>query len=138
MCRWTDSAAEFVGSINLYPAHVVGDGTGNYVVEIAGLGRVSLPAPPVASGVRTAGGSVVAAFRPQAVRLAGAGPAEGLAFEAEVGATEFLGEFVRHELTVGGLRIVADLPHARFGQAQASGARVRFVVPAGEVLVLSA
>jgi iron(III) transport system ATP-binding protein len=130
--------AEFVGSINLYPAHVVADGTGNYVVEIAGLGRVSLPAPPAASGARTAGASVVAAFRPQAVRLAGAGPAEGLAFEAEVGATEFLGEFVRHELIVGTVRIVADLPHARFGQAQAPGARVRFVVPPGEVLVLFA
>jgi hypothetical protein len=38
----------------------------------------------------------------------------GLVFDAQIGTTEFLAEFVRHELTVGPLCVVADLPHARF------------------------
>ncbi len=83
------------------------------------------------------GDRLVVAFRPHAVRLAGDTQMEGLTFDADVGATEFLGEFVRHELLVGAVRIVADLPHARFGQALAPGARVRFVVPARELLMLA-
>ena len=77
------------------------------------------------------------AFRPHAVRLAGGSPEDGLAFDAEIGTTEFLGEFVRHELAVGGLRVVADLPHARLVEALAPGARARFVVAPKEIVVLA-
>ena len=38
---------------------------------------------------------------------------------------------------VGALRVVADLPHARFAEAPTPGARVRFVVAPGEILVLA-
>ena len=106
-------------------------------MEVEGLGRVALPAERFAGIAAVAGARVAVAFRPHAVRLAGTGPVEGLVFDADVGTTEFLGEFVRHELIVGALRIVADLPHARFAEAQAPGARVRFVVSPGEILVLA-
>jgi iron(III) transport system ATP-binding protein len=129
--------AEFVGSINLYAGTVRAGGTGTFTVEVAGLGRVALPDDRVAGNATGIGGGVAVAFRPHAVRLASPGPVEGLAFEAEVGTTEFLGEFVRHELVVGALRVVADLPHARFAEAQRPGARVRFVVAPGEILVLA-
>ena len=77
------------------------------------------------------------AFRPHAVRRAGTEPVEGLAFDAEVRTTEFLGEFVRHELATGARPVVADLPHARLVEALAPGARARFVVAAGEIIVLA-
>ena len=129
--------AEFVGSINLYAGTVRAGATGMSTVEVDGLGRVALPDGRVAGVATGTGGKVAVAFRPHAVRLAGPGPVEGLAFDAEVGTTEFLGEFVRHELVVGALRVVADLPHARFAEAQTPGARVRFVVAPGEILVLA-
>ena len=129
--------AEFVGSINLYAGRVESGAAGTCAVEVDGLGRVRVPAERVAGIAAGAGGRVAVAFRPHAVRLAGAEPVEGLAFDAEVGTTEFLGEFVRHELVVGALRVVADLPHARFAEAQAPGARVRCVVSPGEILVLA-
>jgi len=127
--------AEFVGSINMYAGTVRAGATGTSTVEVDGLGCVALPDERVV-GMAT-GSAVAVAFRPHAVRLAGPGPVAGLAFDAEVGTTEFLGEFVRHDLLVGALRVVADLPHARFAEAQAPGARVRFVVAPGEILVLA-
>jgi iron(III) transport system ATP-binding protein len=129
--------AEFVGSINLHAGRVEVGAAGACMVEVGGLGRVALPAGRVAGIAAATSGKVAVAFRPHAVRLAGPGPTEGLAFDAEIGATEFLGEFVRHELIVGAMRIVADLPHARFAEAQTPGARVRFAVAPGEILVLS-
>jgi len=129
--------AEFVGSINLYAGRVDAGADGTCAVEVEGLGRVRVAAARVAGIAPGAGRRVAVAFRPHAVRPAGSGPVEGLAFEAEVGTTEFLGEFVRHELVVGAVRVVADLPHARFVEARAPGARDRFVVSPGEILVLA-
>jgi iron(III) transport system ATP-binding protein len=129
--------AEFVGSINIYAGRIEPGVGGTCAVEVEGFGRVALPAERLAGIAAVAGGRVAVAFRPHAVRLAGLEQVEGLAFEAEVGTTEFLGEFVRHELAVGALRVVADLPHARFAEAQGPGARVRCVVPGREILVLA-
>ena len=136
--------AEFVGSINLYAGRIEPDvdrASGTCAVEIDGLGRVRVPvariAAPAAVIAAGGGGAVALAFRPHAVRLAGSDAVDGLAFDAEIGTTEFLGEFVRHELAVGPLRIVADLPHARFVEALAPGARARFVVSSAEIVVLA-
>jgi hypothetical protein len=96
-----------------------------------------VPADRVTAITAGAGGTVALAFRPHAVRLAGTVPVEGLAFDAEIGTTEFLGEFVRYELAVGALRVIADLPHARFVDALLPGARARFAVSAGELIVLA-
>jgi len=138
--------AEFVGSINVCAGRVLpcADGTsGTCAIDIDGLGRVRVPvgriaAPAAAATIATdAGGAVAVAFRPHAVRLAGGSADDGLAFDADIGSTEFLGEFVRHELVVGSLRIVADLPHARFVEALAPGARARFAVAAAEIVILA-
>jgi iron(III) transport system ATP-binding protein len=138
--------AEFVGSINIYAGRVgsaADADSGACMIDIDGLGRVRVPVGRIAardpaSGPATSPGTAVAvAFRPHAVRLAGGGPEDGLAFDAEIGTTEFLGEFVRHELAVGGLCVVADLPHARFVEALAPGARARFVVAPKEIVILA-
>jgi len=129
--------AEFVGSINLYPGRIEAVAAGMCSVHVEGLGRVQLPAERVAAVAAGTGGAVAVAFRPHAVRRAGSETVEGLAFDAEVRTTEFLGEFVRHELATGALPVVADLPHARLVEALAPGARARFVVAAEEIIVLA-
>jgi len=137
--------AESVGSINVCAGRIGsgGDGAaGTCTVDIDGLGRLQVPvgrvvaAAAAAAMTRGAGHAVAVAFRPHAVRLASGGAEDGLAFDADIGTTEFLGEFVRHELVVGGLRVIADLPHARFVEALAPGARARFVIAPGEIVVL--
>jgi iron(III) transport system ATP-binding protein len=131
--------AGFVGSINLFPGRVERKAAATFAVVVEGLGEARMPAERVAglAGGGSPAGAAVVGFRPHAVRLAGAAAGEGLVFEAEIGSTEFLGEFVRHELAVGALRVVADLPHARFADALAPGARARFAVAAEEILVLA-
>jgi iron(III) transport system ATP-binding protein len=133
--------AEFVGSINLYPARILtgADATRGVVVAIDGLGRARLPATRIDGAAATAaaaGRAVAAAFRPHAVRVAESGADDDLAFDAEVRTTEFLGEFVRHELAAGAHTVVADLPHRRFSEALAPGARARFAVSPAEIFVL--
>ncbi len=129
--------AEFVGSINLYAGKIEDGAAGACTVSVEGLGRARVRPDRATAVTAGAGGMVAVAFRPHAVRLAGTTPVEGLAFDAEIGTTEFLGEFVRYELAVGALRVVADLPHARFVEALLPGARARFVVSAGEIVVLA-
>jgi iron(III) transport system ATP-binding protein len=137
--------AEFVGSINVYAARIASGAAGESatsIVDIDGLGRVRVPVERVAAAARPSAGprsghAATVAFRPHAVQFAGSDAGDGLAFEAEVGTTEFLGEFVRYGLSVGSQRVVADLPHARFVEALTPGARARFAVSAREILILA-
>jgi iron(III) transport system ATP-binding protein len=131
--------AEFVGSINIYPGRIVSgaDGdAGTCAVTIDGLGRARVPLARIAEAAR-GGDAVAIAFRPHAVRLAATGADEALVFDAQIATTEFLGEFVRHELNVGPFSVVADLPHARFAEAMPPGARARFAVSYAEIVVLA-
>ena len=128
--------AEFVGSINVYSGHLEADAAGAPAVVVDGFGRIPVTAEHLAQKAARHGTPVAVAFRPHAVRLAGADPVGGLVFDAEIGMTEFLGEFVRHELRVGERRVVADLPHARSATVERTGTRARFAVAQEEILVL--
>jgi iron(III) transport system ATP-binding protein len=129
--------AEFVGSINLYPGRIAVEALDACVAAVDGLGHVQLRGERAVAAASLAHGAVAIAFRPHAVRPVAATSTAGLVFDAIVGNAEFLGEFVRYELAVGSLRIVADLPHARFAETLASGVRTRFAVPSDEILVLA-
>ena len=110
---------------------------GSPAVIVDGLGRVPVTAAQIAGNAMGHGAPVAVAFRPHAVRAAESDSVDGFLFDADIGMSEFLGEFVRHELSVGGRRVVADLPHARFARTCATGTRARFVVPRDEILVLA-
>ena len=122
--------AEFVGSINVYAGRIEFGAAGACAVVVDGLGPHPGERRAIVGKAMDVGTSVSVAFRPHAVRPAGDGTVDGFAFEADVGMTEFLGEFVRHELTVGGMRVIADIPsraflrkHIRRGNACASSSR---------------
>jgi hypothetical protein len=85
-----------------------------------------------------AAAAIVASVPASASAAAEAPAATGLTFDATIGQAEFLGEFVRYELAVGTLRVVADLPHERFSEPLAPGTHARFAVAAQEILVLPA
>ena len=130
--------AEFVGSINVLPARIAaGDGAQPRAVDIDGVGRVALPAERLGANIGAAAQSIVVAFRPHAVQVRnGAAAPHELAFEADVATAQFLGEFVRYELTAGRARVVADVPHRRFAPMLAPASRHAFSVPPEELLAL--
>ncbi len=129
--------AEFVGSINLYPGRVARAEGALRLVEVDGLGSGSIRAERADTQLARGDTPALVAFRPHAVRLAPGAGGEGLGFDAEVAAAEFLGEFVRYELVSGHIKVMADLPHARHQDAFPVGHRARFAVPTEEILVLA-
>ncbi|HEX4885142.1 MAG TPA: ABC transporter ATP-binding protein [Casimicrobiaceae bacterium] len=129
--------AEFVGSINLFPGRVERADGPVRRLDVGGLGTGAIAAHRVDARIADGAADALIAFRPHAVRLAGGAADEGLAFDAEVAAVEFLGEFVRYELRAGTVKVTADLPHARHEPALPAGHRARFAVPSGEILVLA-
>ena len=128
--------AEFVGSINVYSGRLEASATSAPTVIVDGLGRMPVTAAQLDGKSIAPGAPIAVAFRPHAVRVAVSDAADGLVFDAEIGMSEFLGEFVRHELRVGERRVVADLPHARSASVLRTGTRARFLVPYDEILVL--
>jgi iron(III) transport system ATP-binding protein len=130
--------AEFVGSINLLPARIeAGAEAASRTVVVDGLGRVVLPVERLGTPASAIGQSIAIAFRPHAVQVAnGAASPHALAFEAEVVAAQFVGEFVRYDLAAGPTRIIADLPHERFAPPLALATRRAFTVGADALLAL--
>ena len=121
--------ARFVGSVNLIPGTVQGEGAARRFASEA-IGVVALP-----PGLEIPGPAFDLAFRPHAARfLAGreAGAGE-LAFDATIEGCEFLGEFLRYELRAGGASLIADIPHARGSLPRPAGTPVRVAVPASEL-----
>ena len=129
--------AEFVGTINLYTGRIGPAGAGRRDIEVDGLGRTAVRGDRVGAAMASREGAALIAFRPHALRVAAGNEGGGLAFDAEVTGSEFIGEFVRYSLRAGAHRVIADLPHARHQEALAPGTRARFVVPEGELLVLA-
>ena len=128
--------AEFVGSINLVDARVVGASGESVRLAPEGAVEFALPAARVRDAV--VDGRVTLAFRPHAVDLVGdegAAP-DALVFAAEVAGERFLGEFIRYELRAGAATLHADMAHARHHAPLAEGSRHRFRVAPGEIFAL--
>ncbi|MFO1324089.1 MAG: ABC transporter ATP-binding protein [Burkholderiales bacterium] len=122
--------AQFVGSVNLFRGSFT-RAAGALHFSSPAIGEVALPAalePPGAQGE--------IAFRPHAIRLT-AGSPDAVAGEMRLGGTiegeEFLGEFLRYDVRVGGARVVVDHAHARGERSLAAGTPVTLSVPADEI-----
>lgn len=100
------------------------------------LGEVALPAvlePPGPEGE--------IAFRPHAIRLSAGTPAsldDEVRLAGTIAGEEFLGEFLRYEVRVGGARVIVDHAHARGETSLAAGTPVTLSVPAREVRFIAA
>ena len=119
--------AGFIGSppMNLVPASLVVDGRGQPALDAAGS-LIPLPAS-LAAAARSAGGELVAGFRPEALRVAAAGSEAALATRVEH--VEYLGHEILAHLTLGPHRLVARLPET----ALTPGAPLLLEVPGGEL-----
>jgi iron(III) transport system ATP-binding protein len=117
--------AGFVGTMNLLPAQVRECDAAICTVDVPGLGALRLPAPAGAA----AGAALHLSFRPQALRLAGAGsdghdPACAW-FDAAVEGSEFLGASTRLRLRLGAHTLALELPHTPGSASLAAGAILR-------------
>jgi iron(III) transport system ATP-binding protein len=99
--------ADFVGTINLIPGRVEHAAGGQALFASDAIGRLTLPRAGTP-------GPADLAIRPHAIALAPAGTAadaSSIWLNGKVEAREFLGEFVRYGVTVGGTALVVDIPH---------------------------
>ena len=129
----TRFVAEFVGSINLVDGSLQkGIGEGALFVSPQ-VGSFSLPA--IES--MPAHGDVTLAFRPHSVAVAGLPADPGLIWlSGSLAEREFLGEFVRYRVRVGGADILADAPHLNGTTWFDTGAKVAVGIDPREVRVL--
>ncbi|MEO5699130.1 MAG: ABC transporter ATP-binding protein [Vicinamibacterales bacterium] len=126
--------AEFVGSVNLIEG-TVRESAGRRTFSSAASGDWILPAgiePPASTAAHLS-------FRPHAVVIGSASVPGGshLELEGNVEGSEFLGEFVRYEVSVNGLTMIADRSHLRGQPLIANGERVRLGVDAGQIRFIS-
>ena len=105
--------AQFVGTMNMLPGRVRAAGPSQTVLEIDGLGELTLPAP--ADGVPGgAAGRVQLSFRPHTLRLQRRGASrdpQRVWVDGTVEGREFLGEFMRYRVRVGGQPLAVDHAH---------------------------
>jgi iron(III) transport system ATP-binding protein len=127
--------AQFVGSVNLIEGEVRGEsGAPAFVAPAIG-------AWPLSGEVEARPGRAHIAFRPHAVRLETDGtpsPSGALEMRGVVTGGEFLGEFMRYDVDVSGMTVVADQPHLRNTSVLAKGDAARLVVPAEEIRLVAA
>ncbi|MEO7114299.1 MAG: ABC transporter ATP-binding protein, partial [Caldimonas sp.] len=133
--------ARFVGSVNLFEGHVDGASFSSPT-----LGTVALP-QALRGGARRPS---LLAFRPHAVALladaeASSPPPRGasastvpddLTLSGRIAGSEFLGEMVRYEVSVGEAVVLADGLHRRGLDRLADGTAVRLCVPARELRLI--
>jgi iron(III) transport system ATP-binding protein len=105
--------AGFVGTTNLLPARVLSRSAFDLTIELEGVGDLRLPcdAGPVA------GERVIVSFRPHALSIDAAGAVAPAAdtrrqwLPGRIEASEFLGEFTRYRVRLGGSHVAVDEPH---------------------------
>jgi iron(III) transport system ATP-binding protein len=125
--------AEFVGTINLLPGSLQRT-TGDTVRFVSPtLGTLSLP---FADGMPGHGEASIA-FRPHGILVADeeTDPTR-LWLSGSVSEREFLGEFVRYHVRVGGADLIADQPHYFGVRDFGRGAAVRLGIDPAQVQVL--
>ena len=102
--------AEFVGTMNLLEGKVSAADAGTMLFTADGIGAFRLPHDPHAPQA----GRVSVSFRPHVVQLLAAEAsrdAQLVWLQGEVEAAEFLGEFTRYRVRVGGVALTADQAH---------------------------
>jgi iron(III) transport system ATP-binding protein len=109
-CPTDAFVATFVGTMNLLPARVRQGSDPLLVLEVDGVGELTLPPAGQAPDSR----ELMLSFRPHSLRVASAGvplDAQCAWMTGRVEASEFLGEFTRYRVRVGPHRLIVDQPH---------------------------
>jgi iron(III) transport system ATP-binding protein len=124
--------AEFVGTVNVLAGELQ-KSVGESVLFVSPqAGAFALPRTEEMPGH----GAVALAFRPHGLALAEAGgDGARIWLDAAVAAREFLGEFVRYRLRVGGAELLADQMHFRGVPLFAPGRRIRVGLDPAEIRV---
>ena len=119
-CRFV---ADFIGKVNLFEASVREAGGGEVVLDVEGLGALTVPHPEPVRG------EIGVAVRPEKVRLSESRPADaGFSFEATVEDFAYYGSETHLFLvTGGGMRLSATVPNTDRGPVRIKRGARRFV-----------
>ena len=130
-CRFV---ADFIGKVNLFEGKVRSSGGGEVVLDVAGLGTLSVPHPEPVRG------EVGVAVRPEKIRLGSASPpAAAFTFEATVEDFAYYGSETHLFLvTAEGVRFAATVPNTDRGPVRIERGTRRYVSwRPGDTLVLT-
>ncbi len=118
-CRFV---ADFIGKVNLFEASVRAAREGALVLDVPGLGALTVPHPEPVQG------EVGVAVRPEKVRLGEARPDAEIAFEATVEDFAYYGSETHLFLvTTEGVRFAATVPNTARGPVRTERGARRFV-----------
>ena len=89
--------AEFIGVMNFLPASITGVNGDSADIDVAGLGRVSIPTEQCPGGIKVGAGSV--GFRPEAVTILFEGdPSKGRTVNGTIDEVHYFGDMTYYEV----------------------------------------
>ena len=132
--------ANFVGSMNMLEGRVLRRDHLSWLLEVDGVGPVTLPVAPEPARLHAQAERLTLSFRPHTLQIeAGAAPTDGqyLWLPGAVEASEFLGEFTRYQVRVGGHSLSVDQPHFAGLAKHEAGAVVHLGLAPSQVRLLA-
>ena len=106
--------ANFVGTMNMLNAKVCSQHAGHLVLDVMGVGEVSLPVSSGVSNLYYKDQQVQLSFRPHSVKVETAPSTSDdvtLCIQGTVEGSEFMGESTRYRVRVGTQSLSVDQPH---------------------------
>jgi len=129
--------AGFVGTMNLLPGRVRSRSGGQLTLEVDGVGDIRLPLDGDVPNTP----QLTLSFRPHALRVEVADAQRDARYvwlPGSIEASEFLGEFTRYRVRVGGHALAVDQPHCAGLSKFPVGAVVRLGLEPSQVRLFSA
>ena len=106
--------ANFVGTMNMLTAKVRSQHAGNLVLDVAGVGEMTVPVKHTASQIYVKDQKVQLSFRPHTVTVEKKSTTDDehtIAMQGTVDASEFMGELTRYRVRVGTQSLSVDQTH---------------------------
>ena len=106
--------ANFVGTMNMLTAKVRSQHAGNLVLDVAGVGEMTVPVKHAASQIYVKDQKVQLSFRPHTVTVEKKSTPDdehAIAMQGTVEASEFMGELTRYRVRVGTQSLSVDQTH---------------------------
>ena len=133
--------ANFVGTMNMLDATVQSQHADHLVLDVKGVGEVSIPISSGDSNLHRKDQQVQLSFRPHAVKLGTAQSSSSdltLCIQGTVESSEFMGESTRYRVRVGSQSLSVDQPHYAGLSKLAVGASLNLSLPSSQIRLFTA
>ena len=133
--------ANFVGTMNMLTAKVLRQHTDHLVLDVAGVGEVTLSVSPAAAKLHSKYQQVQLSFRPHTVKLdstTSTSDQNVIRIKGTVEASEFMGESTRYRVRVGSQSLSVDKAHYAGLPNLAVGTPLNLSLPPSQIRLFAA